>query len=194
MYTLGFKSSTVVPATCQSLSTRRILVKARAENVSNSETSSTEQDATIFFAGNSYKEEEWKEAVAQGKVSPAPEDPEYATFKTPSNISISELMAFSGPAPEIINGRLAMLAFISAFGAEISSGQNVFSQFAEEPTGIILTFVLFSAASLIPYLNAAQREAFGPFTPEAEMQNGRAAMLGFAVLLLIEGVSGKAFF
>jgi Chlorophyll A-B binding protein len=34
----------------------------------------------------------------------------------------AEIMAFSGPAPEIINGRLAMLGFLSAVAAEAVSG------------------------------------------------------------------------
>lgn len=35
--------------------------------------------------------------------------------------SFTEVMGFSG-SPEIINGRLAMLAFVAAVGAELSSG------------------------------------------------------------------------
>jgi len=103
-------------------------------------------------------------------------------------------MAFSGPAPEVINGRLAMLAFIAALGAELSSGESVLRQFADAPTGVILTFMLFTAASLIPMFKNTKAESFGPFTPNAEMQNGRAAMLGFAALLVVEGVRGAALF
>jgi hypothetical protein len=102
-------------------------------------------------------------------------------------------MAFSG-APEIINGRLAMLAFISALGAEISSGESVFAQFKDAPVGIIGTFLLFTAASLIPIFKNSKPEAFGPLTPHAEMTNGRAAMLGFASLLLVEVFRGSALF
>lgn len=39
-----------------------------------------------------------------------------------------------------------------------------------------------------------EKAAAGPFTAEAELLNGRAAMGGFAVLMLIETFSGKAFF
>lgn len=34
----------------------------------------------------------------------------------------------------------------------------------------------------------------GPFTPRAEITNGRAAMLGFAILVLLESKSGVPFF
>ena len=33
-------------------------------------------------------------------------------------------MNFGGSAPELINGRLAMLGFIAAVGAELSSGEE----------------------------------------------------------------------
>lgn len=46
-----------------------------------------------------------------------------------------QLMAFSGPAPELINGRLSMLAFVAALGAELSSGEPVLRQLGQEPTG-----------------------------------------------------------
>lgn len=49
--------------------------------------------------------------------------------------SLAGVMAFSGPAPELINGRLAMLAFVSALGAELATGEPVLRQLAEEPTG-----------------------------------------------------------
>ncbi len=50
-------------------------------------------------------------------------------------------MAFSGPAPELINGRLSMLAFVAALGAELASGEPVLRQLGEEPTGELLSWV-----------------------------------------------------
>ena len=105
-------------------------------------------------------------------------------------MGLGELMAFSGPAPELINGRLAMLAFVAALGAELSTGESVLRQLADEPTGAVLAAITFAVASLIPMLNNARREAFGPFSPNAEMLNGRAAMIGFAALLVTEAVRG----
>ncbi len=51
-----------------------------------------------------------------------------------------------------------------------------------------------TAASIIPIFKGAKTEAFGPFSPKAEMINGRAAMLGLAAMLVIEGVKGTALF
>lgn len=61
-------------------------------------------------------------------------------------------MAFSGPAPEVINGRLAMLAFVAAAGAELATGAPVAAQLKEAPLFIGLTFLIFSIASLVSTL------------------------------------------
>jgi hypothetical protein len=103
-------------------------------------------------------------------------------------------MAFSGPGPEIINSRLAMLAFVAAVGAELSTQESVGTQFAAAPLAILGAGALFAAASIIPMLKGAKREAVGPFSPAAELVNGRAAMLGFASLLAVEALRGGALF
>merc|ERR1712094_103155 len=73
----------------------------------------------------------------------APPPPPPAPVK--KDLSFGDAMAFAGPAPEIINGRLAMLGFIAALGAEAASGETVFQQIGDaEPS------ILFAAASLIP--------------------------------------------
>ncbi|KAL5701250.1 hypothetical protein ACHQM5_026609 [Ranunculus cassubicifolius] len=43
---------------------------------------------------------------------------------------LSDVMAFSGPAPERINGRLAMIGFVSAIAAELALGDDVAVQLA----------------------------------------------------------------
>lgn len=45
-------------------------------------------------------------------------------------------MAFNG-APEIANGRLAMLGFLAAVGAELATGESIFQQFAAQPAWIL---------------------------------------------------------
>jgi hypothetical protein len=101
-------------------------------------------------------------------------------------------MAFSGPAPETINGRLAMLGFFAAAGAELSTGTTVLDQLAAAPVPILATFAIFAAASFIPMLQGAKGETIGPFNPAAEMLNGRAAMIGLVALLAYEAVNGSA--
>ena len=49
-------------------------------------------------------------------------------------------------------------------------------------------------ASAIPAAKGAVREAFGPFTPRAELVNLRAAMLGVAAVLALEAMAGVPFF
>merc|ERR1739848_753138 len=110
------------------------------------------------------------------------------------SISFGDAMAFSGAGPETINGRLAMLGFISALGAEAASGESIFQQVGDAEPSILFAFVMFAAASLIPIFKGVKKEKFAIFSPEAEMLNGRAAMIGFALLIAIEAKSGAAFF
>merc|ERR1719331_2087803 len=105
----------------------------------------------------------------------------------------TDAMAFSA-APEIINGRLAMLGFVATFFAELASGKSTGEQFASHPIGILFHWALFAVASLIPIVLGSKKEAFGPLTPEVELLNGRAAMIGFALLIVIEGLKGSALF
>ena len=62
------------------------------------------------------------------------------------------------------------------------------SQWAQEPTLITVTFVLFAAGSLAPlFKNADKGQSLGPFTPAAELINGRAAMCAPAFLHTCRG-------
>ena len=91
---------------------------------------------------------QFKQAVANGTASvPAPNQPVPAPEVA---LGFGDLMAFSGPAPELINSRLAMLGIVAALGAEFSSGESVLRQLADEPTGIVLAFITFAVASFIP--------------------------------------------
>merc|ERR1719380_368921 len=110
------------------------------------------------------------------------------------DVSFGEAMAFSGAGPETINGRLAMLGFIAALGAEASSGESIFQQIGDAEPSILFAFIMFAAASLIPIFKGVKKEKFAFFSPEAEMLSGRAAMIGFALLIAIEAKSGAAFF
>lgn len=106
-------------------------------------------------------------------------------------------MAFSGPAPELINARLAMLAFVAALGAELATGEPVVQQFKDQPVLVVAAAALFAWASLVPILlgkSGDYDKGVGPFSKRAEMLNGRAAMIGVAALLAVEGVKHTALF
>ena len=89
-------------------------------------------------------------------------------------------MAFKAE-PEIINGRLCMLAFVAAVGAELATGEPVLQQFKDQPVLVVVAAALFAWASLVPVLLGKKSDSttLGPFRPSAELLNGRAAPPGF---------------
>ncbi|KAF8392318.1 hypothetical protein HHK36_022660 [Tetracentron sinense] len=121
-------------------------------------------------------------------IPPPPTTPKVST-------KFSDVLAFSGPGPERINGRLAMIGFVAAIAVELSKGEDLSAQLAN---GGILWFVgtsiVLSVASLIPLLNgiSVQSKSEGVMTSDAEMLNGRFAMLGLVALALTENVTGGA--
>mmetsp|Transcript_7223 Transcript_7223/g.12437 ORF Transcript_7223/g.12437 Transcript_7223/m.12437 type:complete len:192 (-) Transcript_7223:211-786(-) len=146
---------------------------------------------TIFYAGKTYTESEYAAAISSGAIVAQPSvTPMPGVAAVAVQPTFNEVMGFSG-SPEIINGRLAMLGFVAAVGAELSSGETVLKQVSDEPTGIAIVFLLFIAASLVPAFQRSTK-SMGPFTAGAEMTNGRAAMIGFASLLVLEAVRGVA--
>eukprot|EP00850_Spirogloea_muscicola_P009648 SM000054S18134 [mRNA] locus=s54:599232:601343:+ [translate_table: standard] len=106
------------------------------------------------------------------------------------------VMAFDGPGPETINGRLAMLGVFWGLFVEATKHQTIFQQLASptSPGTLWLLGVgnLIFVASLIPIFRGESTDSRrnGPFTAQAERWNGRTAMLGFAGLLFFEFVAG----
>ena len=104
-------------------------------------------------------------------------------------------MAFSGKAPELVNGRLAMMGFVAAAAAELATGEPVSNQWSMQPAGIIIFFLVIISASLIPlFRGETPKVSSGPWTPRSEVYTGRIAMLGFSGLLIYEQLNGHAFF
>nr|POE61739.1 early light-induced protein 1, chloroplastic [Quercus suber] len=107
------------------------------------------------------------------------------------SINFFDLLAFSRPTPEGINGRLVMIVFIATMAMELSDGQDVFAQISngEIPWFLGTNIVLF-LASLIPLFKGISVESKldGLMTSDAEMWNGRFAMLGFVALAFTEYV------
>jgi hypothetical protein len=65
-------------------------------------------------------------------------------------------------------------------------------QFSEAPTAVLLTTALFVAATLKTFTTNTISDTIGPFTKEKELLNGRAAMIGMAILLGYEAVKHVA--
>ncbi|CAM0151170.1 unnamed protein product [Urochloa decumbens] len=112
----------------------------------------------------------------------------------PKPAGLWDTLAFSGPAPERINGSLAMVGFVSALAVEASRGDGLLAQ-AGNGAGLAwfaYTAVVLSAASLAPLLQgeSAEERSGGLFTADAELWNGRLAMLGLVALAATEYLTG----
>ena len=85
---------------------------------------------------------------------------------------------------EVVNGRAAMQGVLWGSLDWMMSGENIIQQ-AEDPmyvaaaTGVVTTLAVASLVTLKDF----GKEEYWSFTPEAELKNGRLAMLGFTTLL-----------
>jgi len=124
----------------------------------------------------------------------AEKDAEKSAATTPK---LWDALAFSGPAPERINGRLAMVGFVSALAVEAARGDGLLAQAGNGAglTWFAYTAVVLSAASLAPLLQGESAEARsgGFMTADAELWNGRLAMLGLVALAATEYLTGAPF-
>ena len=88
-------------------------------------------------------------------------------------------MSPGGMVPEITNGRGAMAAMLIAFVKELTSGKPVAEQIKSDPIFIVIIFGLIILGSVAPVIRGADldRKGAGPFTPRAEIWNGRVVSL-----------------
>ena len=125
-------------------------------------------------------------------VNPA-EGNQFKQEPNAKSTTIWDALAFSGPGPERINGRLAMVGFVSALAVEAARGEDLAAQLAD---GGVFWFIgaaaLFSVASLVPLFRGvdAPERSSGFMTADAELWNGRFAMLGLAGLAFTEFLKG----
>lgn len=150
-----------------------------------------------------------KSVLNQGKPPSQSDDPEKVVSReaviekaqsNPEAPPFVEVMAFNGSAPEVTNGRLAMFGFVAAVAAELNTGNSVLKQLTINPYGIAAAFGFLIFASLYPFAVGKKVSKVDGglltdvFNPTAEIYNGRAAMIGFAALLLTEWYKGGALF
>merc|ERR1711966_149574 len=113
------------------------------------------------------------------------------------------MKVFTNPtAIEMINGRVAQIGWMAALYTEITQNKSLWGQVFSTSTvtypgaGLFLApfcAVVILAASLAPVLKksspdgvTAPGNTLGPFRPEAELTNGRGAMVGLVALVLAE--------
>ena len=134
--------------------------------------------------------------ASMDEAMPAPEAP---APKPSMKESVMNTMSFGGWAPELINGRIAQIAFVAGLGAELSTGESFTTQFASHTGAIVFASGLITLASFMPNMQnaddynanpASLGKSNGPWTTSAEMTNGRGAMVGLVSMLLVEKLVG----
>ena len=88
-----------------------------------------------------------------------------------------------------------MIGFVAAIAVELSKGQDVFSQISDGGISwFVGTSVVLSLASLVPLFQgvSVESKSGGFMTSDAELWNGRFAMLGLVALAFTEYVIGGA--
>ncbi|KAJ1253633.1 hypothetical protein BS78_K219700 [Paspalum vaginatum] len=141
--------------------------------------------------------EETTTAATSSSSSRSPTVPTAGKKAAAASPGLWDALAFSGPAPERINGRLAMVGFASALAVEASRGDGLLSQ-AGSGSGLAwfaATAAVLSVASLVPLLRGdiAEARSGGVMSADAELWNGRFAMLGLVALAVTEYITGAPF-
>ena len=113
--------------------------------------------------------------------------------------NFDDFFAFKSWGPEIVNGRLAMLGFVSGAAAEITSGETTLSQFSAHHWAFVLAAVLFTAASFMPRFQGEttakpESKENGMWKASTELLNGRAAMVGLSAMFVQEAITGNPVF
>jgi hypothetical protein len=111
--------------------------------------------------------------------------------------SLSQFQTFDGPAPETINGRLAMLGVVVGLLGEWVTGLGLLEQTGDHPITVFAAFLFISFASYAPIARGyTRKEPFAnrflglSWSPKAENWNGRLAMLGFTGMIVTEAITG----
>lgn len=75
--------------------------------------------------------------------------------------AFADAMKFGGPAPEIINGRLAMVGFIATAINELQHRGTIEQQLLDSPVPVGIFVLATVYATLVPIMKGVKNEAFG---------------------------------
>lgn len=100
-------------------------------------------------------------------------------------------MSIGSWAPELINGRCAMIGFVSGYGYELIKNESLYQQFQEMFPYFGIVSLLITIATLKAGKPTNDDVKINGLTPEAELFNGRAAMLGVSGTILYEIMSNS---
>ena len=141
------------------------------------------------------------EAMKRSESNPSTSTSQYSDAGNKKPETFKEIMGFSGWAPEVINCRAGMIAFVAAMGAEMQSHETFFVQFHDHVFSLVFASLLITVASFMPsmqnadnYTSKPSSKPYGIFTPEAELTNGRAAIVGLLTVTIVEKIMGHGFF
>ena len=97
-----------------------------------------------------------------------------------------DVMRFDSWAPELINGRCAMLGYVAGYGYEAVTHESLSSQSQDYWPYFVTVSVLVTILTLNTGKPTKEDVQVSGLTPDAELFNGRAAMIGIASTLLYE--------
>ena len=100
--------------------------------------------------------------------------------------SIVDSLKFNSWAPELINGRCAMLGYAAGYGYEAFMHESFIPQAQEYWWAFVVVSVLVTLATLKTGKPTKECVTVNGLTPDAELFNGRAAMIGFASTVAYE--------
>lgn len=112
-----------------------------------------------------------------------------ATVKSVPKQSYVEAMKVNSWAPELINGRCAMLGYVAGYGYEAFNHESFREQSLDYWPAFVITAIMVTFATLKTGKPTKEDVKVNGLTPEAELFNGRAAMIGIASTLLYEFMS-----
>lgn len=98
-------------------------------------------------------------------------------------------LEFKNWAPELINGRCAMLGYVAGYGYEFVKNESITNQLMEYAPYFALVSGLVTLSTLKTGKPSKDDVVIDGLTPDAELFNGRAAMLGITLTLLYEYVT-----